>query len=74
MAGEQWTQSYRMCFATSESGGESASDFVELDGKFRVINAPSFKPRIAVKGSTQQLNVTGDPHTCHRCAMTVCVF
>ena len=50
---------YKVCFATLNSGGESQSDYVELDFTVEVVSAPSFGPRLAIEGSTQQLNVTG---------------
>ena len=49
----------RVCFATSESGGDTPDDFIELAQVFTQIKPITFTPRRTVSGATQQFVVTG---------------
>jgi len=48
----------KVCYATQESGGDSADDYVELPQEFTQLTPPSFHPARTFTGAAQSLSVT----------------
>lgn len=48
----------RVCYATRESGGDSADDYTDLTEPFAQVKPPDFDPKRTVSGAKQLLNVT----------------
>ena len=48
-----------VCYASSESGGDSADDYVALDATFLQVSVPTYWPNRTVTGAAQNFNITG---------------
>jgi hypothetical protein len=53
------TGTLRLCYATKESGGDTADDYVMLDATITQRPRPDFTPKRTGMGAAQKLNVSG---------------